>query len=112
MAERARSATHADLPILIYDFGLETARRAIQVLYAFEFDAPADALSAVLESRGEQIARVAPLLEGEKIQQETGLSAGKEIGDLKRTVLEAQLRGEISTPREAVDLLHRSFRKR
>lgn len=110
MAEKARSAPRAHLPVLIYDFGLETARRAIQVLYAFEIELAADALGEVVESSGEQIARVAPLLEGEKIQAVAGIPPGPDVGRLKRAVLEAQLRGEISTPGEAVDLLKKTLR--
>lgn len=107
MARRVLAADRGDLPVLIYDFGLESARRAIQVLYAFERDRGADALGEILESRGEGIAMLRPLLEGERIQEATGISPGPEVGRLKRAMMEAHLRGEISTPAEATELVKR-----
>lgn len=105
MASRVRSATRAHLPVLIYDFGLDTARRAGQLLYAYEFDREADALGEILESRGEGIAATRPLLEGERIQAEAGIAPGPEVGRLKRELLEAQLRGEIRSTEEALALI-------
>ena len=105
MASRVRRASHGELPVLIYDFGLDTARRTVQLLYGFELDREADALSEVIESHGERIAATRPLLEGERIQAETGIAPGPEVGRLKREVLEAQLRGEIRSAEEAVALI-------
>jgi tRNA nucleotidyltransferase/poly(A) polymerase len=107
MARRVLGADRGDLPLLIYDFGLDTSRRAVQLLYAFERDREADALGEILESRGEGIAMLRPLLEGERIQEATGIPPGPEVGRLKRAMMEAQLRGEISTPAEATELVKR-----
>lgn len=107
MARRVAGGDRADLPVLIYDFGLDTSRRAVQLLYAFERDREADALGEILESRGEGIAMVRPLLEGERIQEAAGIGPGPEVGRLKRALLEAQLRGEVSTPSDAATLIRR-----
>jgi hypothetical protein len=48
---------------------------------------------------------IRPLLSGNEIAQVTGLAPGKELGALKRKLLEAQVCGEVKTRDEAVALV-------
>jgi tRNA nucleotidyltransferase/poly(A) polymerase len=48
---------------------------------------------------------IRPLLTGNEIAEATGLAPGKELGALKRKLLEAQVRGEVKTRDEAVALV-------
>ena len=50
---------------------------------------------------------IRPLLTGEEIAAVTGLSEGPELGRLKRALVEAQIRGEVSSRDDAVTLLRR-----
>ena len=44
---------------------------------------------------------IRPLLSGDEIAQLTGMNPGKELGRIKRALLEAQIRGEVKTKEEA-----------
>lgn len=107
MAHRAREITRTEYPILIYDYGLDASRRAVQILYTIGSDAQADQIGETLEARGEAIAATAPLLTGERIQAEARIGPGPQVGRLKRAIVEAQLRGEITSSAEALDLIRR-----
>ena len=50
---------------------------------------------------------IRPLLTGEEIAAVTGLSEGPELGRLKRALVEAQIRGEVSSRADAVTLVRR-----
>lgn len=107
MAGRVRASDHADLPILVYDFGLETSRRAILLLYALDENRRGDDLAVLLESRGAFIAATRPLISGDWIQTELGILPGPDLGRLKRAVLEAQLRGEVTSAGQATELIRK-----
>jgi tRNA nucleotidyltransferase/poly(A) polymerase len=107
MARSIGTSTHADLPILIYDFGLEASRRAVQLLHALGEDRRGDDLAAIIGSRGESIASTRPLVSGDWIQAEMGMRPGPDLGRLKRAVLEAQLRGEVSSTVQASELIRK-----
>ena len=51
---------------------------------------------------------IRPLLSGEEIAAATGLREGPELGRLKRALLEAQIRGEVSTREEAAKFVSAS----
>lgn len=88
----ARLATMTgDLRIPLYDAGPEVASQLPPMLRALgresEVPMPDFAIRA--------------LLSGEEIASVSGLPAGRELGALKRTLLEAQIRGEVTTREEA-----------
>ncbi|MFZ2493313.1 MAG: hypothetical protein WA208_17680, partial [Thermoanaerobaculia bacterium] len=80
-----------DLRIPLYDAGPEVASQLPPMLRAL--------------GRSDEIPmpdfRIRALLSGEEIAAITGLLAGRELGALKRMLLEAQIRGEVSTRDEA-----------
>ena len=69
-----------------------------------------DALPRLAETAaraGDRIFDPPPLLTGDELRAETGLPAGPEVGRLLAALRDAQITGEISTPREAREWLRR-----
>jgi len=83
-------AEHHDR-IALYDAGEETARQLPALLRALGRD---DALDFPDFS-------IRPLLTGNEIADVTGIAPGKELGRIKRALLEAQIRGQVKTREEA-----------
>ncbi|MDQ3282345.1 MAG: hypothetical protein M3Q69_13155 [Acidobacteriota bacterium] len=77
--------------VALYDAGEEIARRLPPLLRAHGRD---DALDFPDFS-------IRPLLTGEEIAQLANVKPGKELGAIKRALLEAQIRGEVKTKEEA-----------
>jgi tRNA nucleotidyltransferase/poly(A) polymerase len=77
--------------VSIYDAGEELARQLPGVLRALGRDATIDMPDFSIR----------PLLTGDEIAKITGLAPGKELGRIKRALLEAQVRGEVKTREEA-----------
>lgn len=77
--------------IALYDAGEPVARQLPPVLRALGRDDAMDWPDFATRS----------LLTGEEIGALTGLDAGRELGARKRALLEAQIRGEVTTPEEA-----------
>lgn len=75
----------------LYDAGQEVARQLPPLLRALGRDDRVDMPDFSLR----------PLLTGNDIAQLTGLPPGKDLGAIKRALLEAQVRGEVSTREEA-----------
>ena len=75
----------------LYDSGETIARQLPPLLGDEELDWPDFAIRA--------------LLSGEEIASLTGIQPGKELGELKRRLVEAQVRGEVVTREEAVEFL-------
>lgn len=88
--------------VALYDAGEEVARQLPAVLRAL--GRGADARRVEGEMLGSLFA-TKPLLSGDEIAAATGLGSGPAIGQLKRGVLEAQIRGEIHTRDEALAML-------
>jgi poly(A) polymerase len=59
----------------------------------------------LVKAEGETVLHPQPLLDGQEIQQLLGLPQGPEIGRLLDTLLDAQLRGEVTGRKDAVALL-------
>ena len=81
-----------DLRMALYDAGETVARAYIAAMRALGRD----------ESIELPDFSIRPLLTGEEIAEATGLPPGKELGAIKRALLEAQVRGEVSTRDEAL----------
>jgi hypothetical protein len=77
--------------LALYDAGEEIARQLPAVLRALGLDDTLDWPDFATRA----------LLTGEEIAARTGLAPGKELGALKRALLEAQIRGEVRTREEA-----------
>jgi tRNA nucleotidyltransferase/poly(A) polymerase len=77
--------------LALYDAGETIARQLPPLLGDQQLDWPDFAIKA--------------LLSGEEIASLTGLTPGKELGELKRKLVEAQVRGEVRTREEAVEFL-------
>ncbi len=75
----------------LYDAGETIARQLPPLLGDEELDWPDFAIKA--------------LLTGEEIASLTGIQPGKELGELKRRLVEAQVRGEVTTREEAVEFV-------
>jgi hypothetical protein len=73
--------------LALYDAGETIARQLPPLLAGEELDWPDFAIKA--------------LLSGEEIASLKGLAPGKELGELKRRLVEAQVRGEVMTREEA-----------
>lgn len=97
----------ADLAVMLHDAGEETARRAVSVLTGLSFERFAHAIETMVARRGREIFGAEPLLSGEEIQQLTRTIPGPAIGRAKRALLEAQLRGAVSTREEAEAFVRR-----
>lgn len=82
--------------IALYDAGEDVARQLPAVLRALGREDPLDWPDFATRA----------LLTGEEIARITGLAPGKELGGLKRALLEAQLRGEIKTVQQAEAFVH------
>jgi hypothetical protein len=78
--------------ITLYDAGETIARQLPPVLRALGRDDRLDLPDFAIRA----------LLTGEEIAQLTGLRPGKDLGRLKRALLEAQVRGEVRTRDEAI----------
>ena len=94
--------------IVLHDLGPELSPSLAPLLRALGETSAADAVDATMGSRGSLIFAMQPLLAGDEIVQLTGLLPGPAIGILKRALLEAQLRGEVSTAR-AAEIFVKSF---
>src|SRR5437762_2056021 len=55
---------------------------------------------------------IKPLLNGDEIAKLTGIEAGPRLGEVKRALLEAQIRGEVATKAEAEEYVRRGGRPR
>jgi hypothetical protein len=82
--------------IALYDAGEDIARQLPAVLRALGRDDTLDWPDFATRA----------LLTGQDIARITGLAPGKELGGLKRALLEAQLRGEIKTVQQAEAFVH------
>jgi hypothetical protein len=77
--------------LALFDAGEKIARQLPPLLRDEQLDWPDFAIKA--------------LLTGEEIASVTGLTPGKELGELKRKLVEAQVRGDVKTREDAVAFL-------
>lgn len=83
--------------IALYDAGEPIAKQLPPILRALGRDAAIDMPDFSIRA----------LLTGEEIAALTGLAPGKELGTIKRALLEAQIRGEVNTREEAEAFVER-----
>lgn len=93
------------IEVVLYDAGPETSRRAVAILRTRGLNDEASRVESILEARSKSLFATVALLTGHEIQELAAVDEGAEVGRLKRLVLEAQIRGEISTREEAVALV-------
>jgi tRNA nucleotidyltransferase/poly(A) polymerase len=86
--------------IALYDAGEKIAMQLPAVLRALGRNEPLDLPDFT----------IGPLLTGNEIAQITGVAPGQELGRIKRALLEAQIRGEVTTKDEAIAFVHRESR--
>ena len=55
---------------------------------------------------------IKPLLNGDEIAKLTGIEAGPRLGEVKRALIEAQIRGEVATKADAEEYVRRGGRPR
>ncbi len=110
LVKRARCLVEGEnVAIAVHDLGPELTPSLAPLLVALGERPAAAAVDAILRTRGPEILAMQPLLAGDQIVRLTGLPAGPPIGLARRALLEAQLRGEVSTAQEA-QMFIRSFR--
>lgn len=78
--------------LTLYDAGEKIARQLPGVLRALGRDEPLDLPDFTIRA----------LLSGNEIAELSGVNPGQELGQIKRALLEAQIRGEVNTREEAV----------
>ncbi|MDP9191579.1 MAG: hypothetical protein M3P06_07735 [Acidobacteriota bacterium] len=86
--------------IALFDAGESVAQQLTAVLRALGRDESLDMPDFAIQ----------PLLTGNEIAQITGLSPSKELGRVKRALLEAQVRGEVATRDEGMVFVRRESR--
>lgn len=96
-ARRLADAARSDVvdPVALHDAGEEASRRAIALLRAAGRSDVSVELESVVSREGGAIFGMRPLLDGNRIGAETGIDPGPRIGELRRALLVAQLRGEV-----------------
>lgn len=104
-----RSASALDLRPRLYDAGRQTAERARTL---FSVTGERDALRRLEEAVGAgSLFDTVPLLSGTEIAELTTVEPGPELGRVKRGLVEAQLREEVTTRDEAIALVRRIARE-
>jgi len=103
-AEAVSSRTAGALEVVLYDAGPATSRRLVPILRSRGMDGEAGRVQRLLEDRGSLFSTEA-LLSGHEIQEIASVGEGAKVGRLKRLLLEAQIRGEITTREDAVALI-------
>lgn len=91
-----------DLRVALYDAGAATGGMLPALLRARGNAAKAEVVEAIL--RG-PLFEIRALLSGKEIAEIASLEEGRALGELKRTLLEAQIRGEISSREEAISFV-------
>jgi tRNA nucleotidyltransferase (CCA-adding enzyme) len=95
------SLTVEDLDVLLYLSGEREARRGAALrLAAEDVEASTRILDRIVQ-RGEQLFSTEPLLTGSEILEITGIPPGPALGRLKKDLVLAQVRGEITTRQAA-----------
>jgi tRNA nucleotidyltransferase (CCA-adding enzyme) len=107
-AARVGAGTGEDaLALLIHDYGIRCARRAVELLAAVGEAGLATRLSALVRERGAALGSLRPLLDGVELRELLGIGEGPEIGRLLRLLVEEQVRGTVRTRAEAEALVRR-----
>lgn len=103
-----RSPGSQSLEVVLFDEGPATSRRLVEILRTSGLSDEASRVQEILEVRGDSLFATEALLTGHEIQELVAVGEGAEVGRLKRLLIEAQIRGEITTRDEAVALIARA----
>ena len=95
-------------PVELYDAGENAVRRALSLLRATGHAGYADEVASFVACDGAAIFGARPLLDGHAIGAATGIAPGPRIGEIRRALLVAQLRGEVRNESEAVAFVRKS----
>ncbi len=98
--------------LALFDAGRKTAARAADLLRAKGRDDLAREIASILETDGERIFSVEALLDGREIATIIGIAPGPRIGAIKRALIVAQLRGEVTTREQAEAIVRNCWQVR
>ena len=99
--DRAADSGRAAIDLALFDEGIVAAGRAAMIREAVGDHAAAELLRKQVAENGRRLATLVPLLSGSEIAEVTGMAPGPALGRMKRSMIEAQVREEISTKEEA-----------
>lgn len=105
---RRVSEDPASIPITLFDAGRDLAERSAAFLRGMGDVESADLVSTTITRDGERIFSSEPFLTGDEIAELTGVAPGPELGRMKRAMLEAQLRGELTGREDAETFVRRA----
>jgi len=108
VVEAIRHLASQSLEVALYDGGAATSHRAVEILEILGLDEHAGRVQEILEARGDSLFETETLLTGNEIQELAAVSEGVEVGRLKRLLLEAQIRGQVTTRNEATAMISRT----
>lgn len=108
VVEAIRHLAGRSLEVVLYDGGSAASHRAVEILRIQGLDEQAGKVQKILEARGASLFETEALLGGDEIQELAAVGEGAEVGRLKRLLLEAQIRGEVTTRDEAAAMVSRA----
>ena len=108
IVDAIRHLAARSLEVVLYDGGSAASHRAVEILRIQGMDEQAGRVQKILEARGASLFETEALLGGHEIQELAAVGEGAEVGRLKRLLLEAQIRGEVTTRDEAAAMVSRA----
>jgi len=108
IVDAIRHLAARSLEVVLYDGGSAASHRAVEILRIQGMDEQAGRVQKILEARGASLFETEALLGGYEIQELAAVGEGAEVGRLKRLLLEAQIRGEVTTRDEAAAMVSRA----
>ena len=108
-AQSVRSDENS-IPIVLFDAGRRLSEQGVAFLRGMGDTKIANSVSEIIQRDGERIFAIAPLLTGDEIAEATGLAPGRELGQVKRAMVEAQVRNEVEGRDQALEFVRRLSR--
>ena len=98
------------IPIALFDAGRRLSEQGVAFLRGMGDTKIANSVSEIMQRDGGRIFAIAPLLTGDEIAEATGLAPGRELGRVKRAMVEAQVRNEVEGRDQALEFVRRLSR--